>query len=327
MRRLVAASASVLLLLVGCSHEKIESQLPPEEVLRNAARASLTLESARYELNGNFTVTDANDVATTGHVQLNGVLQDSGNQIQFGAVVGVTTPGEPANSVFSADVDVIVAGKQDLYVKLNEFSADGPNQLFNDQLVQQFSGKWWNLPSREDQLSFVSITPDPRLLNAQAQVVKVLKDRGMSSIHERSAYRYDVAIDSEKLIAYLRESVTEKGEQFDEEATRSSIENLSAEGEIWIDAETYYVQRLKWNVTQSVNEASKDFSINFTVDFLDHDNAESIDIPTDAELFTPLMFFDAPGVFETPEPLLTPEIEKDIMQQLLEEGANNPYVN
>ena len=328
MKRLAAISIGVLVLLVGCAKQEQEQQtMSSEEVLRRAAQASLVLDSARYELSGNFTMTDSNQVATTGTVQLDGAMQGVGGQMQFEAVIGMKTPREGGDDILSATVGVVVGGTQDLYVKLHSLEAEGSNPLFNEQLVEKFTGKWWHVPSREDQLASISVTPDPRLLNAQAQVVRVVQDRGMSSLRDRSSYRYDVVVDHDKLLSYLREVSVEQGKPFDEADMSASIADLEATGEIWIDAETYYVQRLQWDVSQSAQAVLKSVTASFLVDFFDHDNVAPIVLPEDALEFTPLMFLDAPSALDTDRSTLPPEIEEDIMKQLLEEGANNPYLN
>ena len=326
MRRLLAVSFGAALLLVGCTQKEEKLLIPPEEVLSNAAQESLILDSVRYELAGSFDVMDTNSVVTTGNVRLDGVLQGAGEQIQFDAVITTNTAYGEGDSVLSADVSVIVGGRQDLFLNLTRFESDGPNQLFNDQLVETFSGKWWRIPTREDQLASTSVTPDPRLLNAQAQVVKVVKDRGMASLHGRTVHRYDVAIDHDKLVDYMRKAATDSGSPFDEDEVRSSIGDLDADGEIWIDAETYQVQRLQWDLSQGVGDTTKSANATFSVDFFDHNSASAIVFPEDAQEFTPFMFLGAPSALDIDETLLPPGMEEDIMQQLLEQGAENPYV-
>ena len=328
MKRLAAISIGVLVFLVGCTNQQQEQPtMSPDEVLRNAAQASLVLDSVRYELKGDFTMTDSNDVTTAGTIKLDGALQGAGEQMQFEADIRSKTPRGGGDDIFSATVGVVVGGSQDLYVKLHSFESEGSNPLFNDQLVGKFIGQWWHIPSRENQLASISVTPDPRLLNAQAQVVRVVQDRGMSSLRDRSSYRYDVVVDHDKLLSYLREVSVEQGKPFDEAAVRASIANLEATGEIWIDAETYYVQRLQWDVSQGSEGVMKSVTASFLVDFYDHDSVAPIELPEDALEFTPLMFLDAPSALDTDRSTLPPEIEEDIMKQLLEEGANNPYLN
>ena len=324
MRRFLVTLTGAFLLFVGCAGEQ-QPTIPPEEVLSNAAQASLALQSARYELRGSFVLTDSNNVATSGTLTLDGVLQDAGKQIEFDASLAAKTAHPDGDMSFAADASVIVGGPADLFVKLERYTAEGPSPFFNPELVEQFSGKWWRIPpARGEQLTSMSVTPDPRLLSAQAQVVKVVRDLGLSSLHNRPVYRYEVAVDHEKLIAYLKATAAENAQSFDEQSVRASVVNLDATGELWIDKETFYVQRLQWKIAQGVSESAKSFSVEFVVDFFDHDSAASITIPTDAAEFTPLMFYDAPSGLEMQESLLPPGMEEDMIQQLLEQGSNEP---
>ena len=62
------------------------------------------------------------------------------------------------------------------------------------------------------------------------------------------------------------------------------------------------------------------------MDFTDHNNAPDIVPPADAKEFTPFMFLGAPNVLEPVESSLPPDAQDDIIRQLLEEGADSPYV-
>lgn len=329
MKRFTVFAACSLALLAGCSRSPQQQQqaLPSQEVLQKAAQASLALESARYELAGTFDTSDANDVKTKGTVNLRGVLQERGEQIQFDADISASTAHPEGDSVFAGNVSVVVAGSRDLYVRLNSFSAEGPNPVFNDRLVQQFSGKWWRVPTREDQAASVTLTPDPSLLHAQAQVVTVSRDRGLMELRGRSTYHYDVAVDPEKLVEYLGQVAAQREEPFDEQGVRQSIAELDATGELWIDAETYYVQRLQWNIKQVVSSTGQAVGAAFSADFFDHDAAPAVDLPEGAVEFTPFMFLDAPTVLNEALPDIPESAEDDIIRQLLEEGASNPYAN
>mgnify|MGYP001341521315 CR=1 FL=1 len=324
MRRLVVVSALLFPLLVGCSRIKDPPHELPEEVLRRAAQASLRLESARYVLKGSFTSSNASGTNTSGTVDLEGMLQDAGDQLQFKAVIGITSTHALGEDIFSADVEVIVGEQQDLFLKLNNFASEGSSPLFNEEHVKQFTGQWWRIPSREEQPSSLSVTPDPRLLNAQAQVVTVVRDHGIVARGSQKAFRYDISLDQEKLLKYLRASTEEKDEVFDEASVRDSIGDIAADGEIWIDYETYYIQHLEWKLSHGTTGTAKDVTASFSVDFSDHDMVEPIVLPSDAEEFAPFMFLSIPPPLETKAEAPPQEPEEDMLQQFLQQGVASP---
>jgi hypothetical protein len=326
MKRSAVFASCFTVLLVGCSQPTEELSMLPDEVLRNASQVSLELEAVRYNLTGNFEMKDSNDNPTTGTLKLEGILQDAGEQLQFSADINANTKYLEGDSIISATIDVIVAGPEDLYVHLERYDIQGANQFFNPALLKGFSGIWWKVPSRENQVASASITPSPRILHAQAQVVTVVRDKGAASLRERRMYHYDIAIDPDKMVSYLQQVNGENGEQFDEASVRSSLEDLDATGEIWIDAETFAVHRLRWDILQQVTDAGQQLGGSFTVDFTDHNNAPDIVPPADAQEFSPFMFLDAPNVLEPVESTLPADVQDDIIRQLLEEGADTPYI-
>lgn len=325
MKHSVVFTSCLSLFVVGCSQASDIQMLTPEEVLSNAAQVSMDLETVRYDFSGDVNLTDANDVATNGTVNVEGFLRDSGEQLQFTLDFNATTKYPEGDSVLSATVDVIVAGSDDLYVRLERYELEGANPFFNTELLGKFAGTWWKVPSRDNQVSAVSLTPNPRILHAQSQVISVVKDKGLATLQGRPMYHYDISLDQDKMVSYLRQIADEGNGEFDETAVRASLADLQATGEIWIDAESFVVQRLHWDLLQKVTSTSQQFHTSFTVNFSDHNNAPAIVPPTDAKEFTPLMFFGIPDIPETQESALTPDMQDDIIRQLLEEGADSPY--
>ncbi|PIR52841.1 hypothetical protein COU76_04305 [Candidatus Peregrinibacteria bacterium CG10_big_fil_rev_8_21_14_0_10_49_10] len=304
MRRLVL-TCTVLLAFAGCSSAKHQvSSPPPEEVLRKAADASIALQSARYELSGDVVYQNVDASRTTGKITLNGVLLNAGEQLSFHAILGIRTGHEQGDEILSADVELIVGALQDVFLRLNSFVSEGPSPLFSAERAHQFTGTWWRIPSKKEQSTSLSMTPDPRLLNAQAQVVRVVRDRGLTTIHDRQVYRYDILLDREKLFAYLKAGAEQKGEVLDEDAVSTSLGDLKGEGEIWIDAETYVVQRLLWHLSAASLARVHDVTASFSVDFFDHDRVEPIELPTDAKEFTPFLFLNAPRAAEESDSML-----------------------
>ncbi|PIQ76694.1 hypothetical protein COU78_05375 [Candidatus Peregrinibacteria bacterium CG10_big_fil_rev_8_21_14_0_10_49_24] len=325
MKRSVVFASCLSVVISACSQVSDVQILSPEEVLKNAAQVSMDLETVRYDLSGDVHIVDANDVPTNGTMTMKGLIRDSGEQLQFSVDFSATTKYPEGDSSLSATVDVIIAGSEDLFVRLERYDLDGTNPFFNPELLDKFTGTWWKVPSRDNQVSSVSLTPNPRILHAQSQVISVLKDKGLATLQGRKMYHYDVRLDQDKMVTYLQQLAGEAQGEFDEAAVRASLADLEAKGEIWIDAETFAVQKLHWDIRQKLTNTNQQIQTSFTVNFSDHNNAPAIVPPTDAKDFSPLMFFGVTDIPETQSSPLTPEMQDDIIRQLLEEGADSPY--
>ena len=284
MRRFLVCG-SLLCVLASCAKP---SGLPPEQVLQNAARASQELQSARYTLTSAF-VSKTDDRVTDMDLTMEGVLQDGGSQTQLNVRFdGSLTEGEQRYDA-KGEVDVIVAWENDVYVFLRSLSVRPEYPLFNKKAMERFMGTWWRIPTGEDQRVSSSMTPDPRLLRAQSEIVRVVKDRGIASINGREAYHYDVAMDLEKLAAFLKRVADERGETFDAAATKEFLSSLHASGELWIDTETFYLHRIVWNIPSS--EAGG-LSGQLRADLRDHDAAPPVTPPAQYKTFSPLLLLD-----------------------------------
>jgi len=295
MHRFFSVGLLSAILLVSCQEQEPPG-LPPEEVLSNAAHASQNLESALFTMVGSFSG-DVKGVNTgmRGSVRVEGVLQNGGEQVQLKVNLDASARQPDASSNFTGLFDVIVAGPKEVYLQLHSLEVDQENGIFRPDLIEMFRGKWWQLPSEMQQGPSTPVTPDPRLLRAQSEVVKVVKDYGIETRGDRRVYHYSVVIDPEKLLAFLTKVAEERGEDLDAEAVRVFLQGLDAKGELWIDAETFYVHSLSWTITPITLEDGRTVSGSFTVDLRDHNAAPPISPPAEATLFSPLMFLGLPS--------------------------------
>jgi len=63
---------------------------------------------------------------------------------------------------------------------------------------------------------------------------------------------------------------------------------------LWIDAETFFVQKLSWDITSYPLQTGGDTSLDFTVTFTDHNAAPEITPPKDAKEFSPYELLGLP---------------------------------
>lgn len=284
------------LFLVSCGSQTIqESGLPGAEVMRLAAQKSRELLSARFAVDANFK-SEGGAVPLSGTVTMNGILNDGGASLQFNANLDALTssPQNLADSLrITASSDVMLLGKRDVYIHLNSFVTEPDQALIRSDLLSKLLNTWWLLPSNNSGSAIVAggpVTPSSSLLKAQSQVVRVIKDDGLTVVDGRKAYHEYVDIDREKLLQYLEGVASAQQEPFDRTAVSDSLQKLSAEGEMWIDAETYALLRVTWRIgaLQDVKGGTV-ASGTLTVSFSDFNTAPLVSPPADAKKLTPAL--------------------------------------
>ena len=313
-----------LLLLSACTAtQQKRDALPAAEVLQNAAQKSADLDSARYEASGSFSLLHTNGESTEGNYVFKGVLQESGEKIAM--TIGFDAKQGLAD--LQASIDVVVTGPDDIFVRANNWSGVIAQKLFRQDLLEQFMGKWWILPRDESSVSPVQVTPDPRLLQAQAEVVSITSERGFASVRGNECYRYDVEIDQEKLFTYLAQLARSRGEEIEEEKLRADLEGIDAKGQLWIDADTFIIHKLQWTFTTPISSGAQSLSTSVMIDIFDHNSADPVIPPADAVQFRSMQFLDAPLPPLEIKPIDPKTLEDDILKKLFDEGTVNPYSN
>lgn len=245
--------------------------------------ASQELRSATYELTADLDGKAA-DVGVRGTLKLKGTLQQGGKENQFNLQLDGTAEQKGSHYAFKADADLASEANGDFSFFLRSAQMDPPHPLLKPEVLSRLLGKWWKIPSGQKDAS-PSVTPDPRLLRAQSEVVSVTRDRGLDTIDGADAYHYDVAIDPQKFIAFLRETARQKGDSFDPEAVARDLGAYTASGELWIDAKTFYVHRLSWHIQNARSDAPATLTLSIRADLRDHDKAVPIVFPKGAQEF------------------------------------------
>jgi hypothetical protein len=336
----VLLTLPVLAALTACGSAVNVPEMDPEEVLQRSATASRTMQSAQFT--GNFTLNlDMTDswTAYTAAGNIAGVLQDSGNDVTFALTEGVLRrQSEDDPFAMTVDVSLTAFVPGDVYVRLDSLLMEEGEAVLSPELLQNLLGKWWRLPSDSEQPDTVAVTPDPGLLRAQAEVVRVTENKGVTTIDGAPSYKYAVAVDQEKLVAFLRTAAEEQGEPFKEAGVREALASTTIEGELSIDAETFFVRRLLWTITRKgTEEQPGNLALSFTLTFSNHNKAPEIAPPENAEIFSPLLFLGTspalPSLDQLPVPQqdqaadpfaqmegMTPE-EQQFLLQMMESGT------
>lgn len=267
-----------------------------EDVMRLAAQQSRSLQSARLNGDGSFRL-EGGALPASGTAELQGILQNAGDSVQMSvAIDALVAPGGNRGQTFRlrGAGETIVIGKKDLYFRVQSLSTEPDQSLFQPELLVLLLDKWWMVPGdlsgQESAVPGGTMTPPPTMLRAQAQVVRVLRNRGSVSLDGSAVHHFEVAVDPDKLLAYLQEVAATRNETFDRAALSRSIAGLQAQGEMWIDAQTYVLRQVTWNIREFPTEQGM-FSASFTVRLSDIDSAPPVTPPADAQPFAPASFF------------------------------------
>lgn len=187
--------------------------------------------------------------------------------------------------------DLIVAGENEIYLNVRELTSSDPKSPLRSPFFNLIMNQWWKLPSKVGDSPVNSVTPDPRLLDLQSQAIVVTKDYGVTTLNDRLSYHYDTTIDQKKLMTYMEEIAKERKEEFDPTEWNDMFTNTDMKGSVWIDAETFRINKMTWNITSK--KTDKVWALNFDITFSDHDNAPNVMPPAGAKELPSL-----PGLLE-----------------------------
>ena len=326
MRKLLVTGICILLTACIKPIAPSQYQLEPEEVLRKAAAATKSLDSAQYTANADFDAQKSKSWSATGTARMDGILRGAGDQMrmQMDIVTELNTRRERTS--VTGTLEVVVMSEDEVYMNLHSLMSQPSSDLFKPEVIGLIASRWWLLPSDAPPSATATVAPDPALLKAQSEVVVVKKDRGVTEVHGFPSYHYDVVIDKEKLISYLKTVSESKGQILDLENIAVELEQVEASGQLWIDAETYHVRKISWVVQSFPIGDSTVASVSFSVTFRNINDAPTIEPPEGAQRFTPEVFFTLPsdGYFQDLPSMQTKDPYAETIDSLLEQ-LNAPY--
>jgi len=323
MRRFLVV-VSLALSCAACSRAVPNvPDLSAEEVLQRAAVSVRSLQTANYEISGSFTAeSKSNDsVSGAGTFALKGTLENGGDSVQSGLNADIRIGNSFLGGVkLRGAVETIIAKDGASYVYLYSLTTDPPNILINDQIISALSGRWLQLPQQETESSGTPsppIAPDPLMLKEQAKLVSITRKYRPTFIDDVAVYHYGVELNKEEFITLLRERSEKQNVFFDEESVRGFLQSFTSRGEMWIDAQTFYVRAIAWDVNwNDVYNVQASFSMNLR----NHNRAAPIQYPTDAVPFSPIELLDRsvlPQAQQNTTSDLPPDFESQLMNELL----------
>lgn len=328
MRRLLSFSI-LFLALVGCTRLP---ELSSDEVLRRAARVSGDLESSVFSLDASTTTSPG--TALTFDVE--GVFQSGGDQVEAKGNIEGHIQQQNTRHAVQSTFETFIAWDEDVYLKISSLDIKPSYPLLSAEALEMFRDRWWRIPQTKAEAGSSRIAPDPGILRAQAEVVSVTRNLGGTTVNGRPAFHYAVALDRQKLLEYLAQVAGARGEEFDREGMQVLLEGIDATGELWIDAESFLMHRLTWEITKKDGAASSMTRVSLT--FRDHNAAPVIAPPKGATDFSPLLFLEGSSPFpplpggSVPEGLdgrydpLLQELEMDEQSAASLQGATHETV-
>lgn len=259
------------LALAACSSGGNED---PAAVLEKAAAKAQQLQSAAF--NANFSY-DAQPMSIGGTAD--GTLADGGKRMSFAFSVDTTIRGTGADRTVSAKGDVVVAGENEAYVRLDR--VDGSIlYLPGIGLVPEEALHRWIRTGQGIATADDDLTPDPAMIARQTRTLDVVRDRSYQTIDGRKCFVFDVTIDHDRMLAFLEETARTRGESFDRAAAETFLSSYESEGVAYIDASTYVIRRIDW--TFSAAPGQPDMEGSFSIRLRDHDAPVEITPPSDA---------------------------------------------
>jgi len=330
MKKLIPLLLVGTLVVLGCKPLIEEGRLEPQQVLRLSSTASQSLESADFfaSFSASIDAAEAGPIDLSGTV--NGTMQNAGKQLKFSLNASGGREQAEDSVVIAGALEAIIAGKQEVYVNVSSLTLSPEEELIQPETIAMIVDQWWKLPSADELAQEnIAVTPNPRLLKAQAEVVRILEDKGMEEVDGAESYHYQVEVDKTQLMDYLKKVSEEDGTEFDQARVEVELAPIEITGELWIDAETYFVRQLEWDV-ENIDE--EDFGISFKVTFTNHNEADSISPPEEFKVFSPFMFmqpdegtlpFNDLDLEEYDD--LTEEEQEQLIYKLLNGGEPLPF--
>ena len=282
MRRLLIGCIA-LALLSSCAEKSV---LQPDDVMKQAAVRSGLLQSAVFDVTADIRGRSPGEagIAGNGKLTVHGITQAGGSLTQADIVFSGSIEGAGTHSV---DLDLGTIAEKDggSYFFLRTIKVNPPHPLLPAEALTMFMGQWWRTPATPAVASSaITVSPDPGLLLAQSQVINVVKDNGIRRIRGRRAYLYDIVVSPDKLTDYLKRQAKQQKRDFDEAAALKELSDYAAAGQLWVDAETFDVHRVTWDVLRS-EAGAETMRLQLAVDFTAHDGAPAITPPASAKSF------------------------------------------
>jgi hypothetical protein len=229
--------------------------LPPREVLQRAERANSQLDSARFRGEFSLSVPFASSAKTVRGI-LEGRMQSGGHQIALELDAEI---GDGRSAAVSTRIrGQVILLPDGAFIRIDSLEQRG--------VASDVPREWIALPFLHT--SATSTSPDPAMLNLQMQTLTVREDRGITTLIGHDVYHYAVSVDPTKFHTFISALETGTG----------TLTPFTADGELWIDADTFALRRVQWVWEQSTPGIPASLS-SFWLDVSSHNTAPPVSPP------------------------------------------------
>ncbi len=216
-------------------------------------------------------------------------MQNGGKQLGASFTGAYVPSSGIATEPIEAAGEVRLVSGTEQYVRLQKLS-------ILPEEARPFLNTWWKLPTAgSGEMLSVEVTPDPVMLTAQSESVRLLRDDGIVQRNGEDTYHYAVTVDAEKLETVL----AAMNETDEDEPLPEWLNAEQVEGELWIGADDFILREARWLVRETAENPLPRGTLRFSLD--DINDAPAVSVPPNAPEFS----FDAFGMppsFLSPTP-------------------------
>jgi len=278
MKKLLVLGICSVIFLSSC--EQVE-RLSVEEVMERAVKANKDRKEAQFMVDGTYVFDTDGEHGVSGTAKINGFYLNGGESVKGKINTNARLPIDDETTLFQLESDFVLLKSSDPFIKFLRADSNPLHPLTMPMIIEPILNKWWRIPLKDVSKPETAIAPDPQLIRAQSQVIRVVSDNGFDFVNNRRAYRYEIVLDQEKLKAYLDVLALESNSNHDKEEIINLVEEMEARGELWVDAESFQISKIRWTIAPfGISEASK-LALSFTIVFFENE-ISSIEAPSDA---------------------------------------------
>lgn len=227
-------------------------ELTAEEVLKKSAQVQQKASSVSFLVSGRLLLKENENVKWGGDFSFNGKKDDL-EQIAF-KFESRTEADSSEASLISADV--FLAPRDEIYLHFNNLEIPQANK---EVPVVDLIGDWWYLDA--DEHGLIRRFSFPGINWFLSDAVSIVKNRGKEIFGDEEIYHFDVSLDKEKLTNFIYSKNVATGSPVTREETAGLVENISANGQIWIDAKTFLVKKIVWDISVFTDEGAAEINL------------------------------------------------------------------
>lgn len=303
MKKTILFLCILLFAAAGCASPAAGPSLSPEETVREGFKNLVGVSSYSFEaaLSGVFDAFKGDEVVK---ISIDGLISGQADSSdpensKLGMAVsgtGSASGGDAQNLDAELKMD-----ENNLFFKISSF----PNlsvEAIPQALIDQFTGKWWNIPLPEAEKS--SLLEFSETNQKEVEKLKELLDKydfftdlkyeGMELVRGEESYGYSARLNKDDVKSFMIENreLSENPMSGEEVSDLNAILNSTTfTGYVYVGAESLKVNKISGSlyVKDVSEEKVKEGSFDVSFEIWDFGKPVKLDMPSDAELLNPFM--------------------------------------